>query len=235
APDQRRLSIVRTLMDDGALAMLDEPTTSLSQAERESLFAWMHELNVKGQTFVFISHYSSEVQAVCNTVIVLRDGRVVAYGNDPRRMIAKEISELVVGDAVDEYQRVQLTSTEDKVVVDNLVVGSSEPVSFTVGRGEVLGFVGLPGSGAQETARALAGLSQPTVDTLEISGAPVGACKVKDANAAGIAYLTNDRHGEGIVGPFSVRESVVLGRWPTRAGLTDRSAIRKIYEHYRDR
>lgn len=235
APDQRRLSIVRTLVDDGALAMLDEPTTSLSQAERVSLFEWMHELNERGQTFVFISHYSSEIQAVCKTVTVLRDGRVVADGNDPRTMTAQEISELVVGDAVDEYHRARRVPTETKVIVENLDIDSTGPVSFTVGKGEVLGFVGLPGSGAQESARALAGLSRPSIEKFEIDGNPVRSGKVKDANAAGIAYLTNDRHGEGIVGPFSVRESLVLGRWPTAAGLIDSAAIRKVYDRFHDR
>ncbi|WP_159552138.1 sugar ABC transporter ATP-binding protein [Citricoccus sp. K5] len=234
-PDQRRLTIVRTLVDDGSFAMLDEPTTALSQIERESLFTWMRSLNAKGQTFAFISHYSSEIRAICNTVTVLRDGHVVADKTDPSAMTAHQISELVVGGAVDEYVRDRRDSVETKVRVQGLRIGDTGPVDFTVGKGEVLGLVGLPGSGAQETARALGGLTVPEVTRIEINGKEVSSGSVKAATDAGIEYLTNDRHGEGIVGPFSVSESIVTGRWPSKGGLIDRKSIRDTYEAFHRR
>lgn len=234
-PDQRRLSIVRTLMDEGDLAMLDEPTTALSKRERESLFSWIRDLNGKGQSFVFISHFNSEIQAICDNVTVLRDGKVVADGEDPRTMSSAEISELVVGDKVQEFVRSRRTSKRDRLVVRDLVSGEVGPVSFTVGEGEVLGLSGLPGSGAQETARALAGLRQVQSGSISLDGRDIKPGRVRDAISNGVAYLTNDRIGEGVVGPISIQEMLRLGNWPTRGAVLDRTAITETYEKYHSR
>lgn len=235
APDQRRLSIVRTLMDQGALAMLDEPTTALSQGERESLFEWIRGLNAEGQTFVFISHFNSEIQAICTNVTVLRDGRVVADGQDPRAMSSAEISELVVGDKVQEFVRTRRVASRERVVVDGLVSDGVGPVSFTVGEGEILGLVGLPESGAQETARALAGLRPTQFGTVTVEGRVLRPGHARDAIAGGVAYLTNDRVGEGVVGALSIREMLRLGNWPTRGPLIDDAAVSRTYDHYHSR
>lgn len=235
APDQRRLSIVRTLTDEGALAMLDEPTTALSQSERQSLFTWIRDLNSQGQSFVFISHFNSEIRAICTNVTVLRDGKVVADGADPRSMSSDAISELVVGSKVKEFVRTRRQRNRDQVVVRNLVSGPIGPVSFEVGDGEILGFVGLPGSGAQETARALAGLRAVSSGTVTLDGRTLKDGDVRDAIAGGVAYLTNDRMGEGIVGPMSIREMLRLGNWPTRGSLIDDAAISRTYDRYQSR
>jgi ABC-type sugar transport system ATPase subunit len=235
APDQRRLSIVRTLMDEGALAMLDEPTTALSQEERASLFDWIRDLNAKGQSFVFISHFNSEIQAICTNVTVLRDGQVVGDGQDPRSMSSAEISELVVGDAVQEFVRTRRTAEQDRLVVRDLVSDRMGPVSFTIGEGEILGLVGLPESGAQETARALAGLRPVQSGAVTLDGRPLRGGRVRDAIDAGVAYLTNDRIGEGIVGPMSIREMIRLGNWPTRGALINDGAITRSYDSYHSR
>jgi ABC-type sugar transport system ATPase subunit len=235
APDQRRLSIVRTLMDEGALAMLDEPTTALSQHERESLFTWIRDLNGRGQSFVFISHFNSEIQAICDNVTVLRDGKVVADGEDPRTMSSAEISELVVGDKVHEFVRSRRTSQRDRLVVRDLVSGGVGPLSFTVGEGEVLGLAGLPESGAEETARALAGLRPVQSGSISLDGHNIKPGRVRDAISSGVVYLTDDRIGEGVVGPMSIREMLRLGNWPTRGPVLDASAINETYEAYHSR
>lgn len=235
APDQRRLSIVRTLMDEGALAMLDEPTTALSQGERESLFEWIRDLNANGQTFVFISHFSSEIQAICTNVTVLRDGKVVEDGADPRSMTAQEISHLAVGDAVKEFVRVRRQADRERVVVTELVSNEVGPVTFSVGEGEILGLVGLPQSGAQETARALAGLRARQAGTVAVDGRHLKAGHVRDAVSGGVAYLTNDRTGEGIVGPMSIREMLHLGNWPTLGGVINDRTMAQTYEKYHQR
>ena len=235
APDQRRLTIVRTLVEEGALAMLDEPTTALSQSERESLFEWIRSLNAHGQSFVFISHFNNEIQAICDEATVLRDGKVVSAGADPRQMSSAEISELVVGTTVDEFVREPRTAQHDRLVVTDLVSDDIGPVTFSVGAGEIVGFVGLPGSGAQETARALAGLRPSQAGTVVLDNKVLAAGDVPGALRGGMAYLTNDRLGEGIVGPLSVRESLRLGNWPSRAGLLSQTEIDRTYPKYHAR
>jgi simple sugar transport system ATP-binding protein len=232
-PDQRRLSIVRTLVDEGALAMLDEPTTALTQAERASLFSWMRELNEQGHTFVFISHFNNEIQAICNEVSVLRDGRLVAQGDDPRRMTSAEISRLVSGDDVTEFVRARRPAAEPNVVVRDLRAHGTSPISFEVGRGEILGLVGLPESGAQEVARALAGLHPVQGGEVSVAGKSIRVGRVRTAINGGIAYLTNDRLGEGIVGPMSVKENLRIGHWPLLRGLVDPRRVNGTYDKYR--
>jgi ABC-type sugar transport system ATPase subunit len=235
APDQRRLGIVRTLVGESALVMLDEPTTALSQGERSALFDWVRSLNAGGQTFVFISHFNNEIQAICDRATVLRDGHVVADGADPRTMGSAEISELVVGSAVDEFVRRPRAAEQRRLVVTDLVTDGVGPVSFSVGAGEIVGFVGLPGSGAQESARAVAGLRPVQSGSIELDGRTLRPGDVRGALDSGMAYLTNDRHGEGIVGPMSVRESLRMGNWPSRGGLLSEAEVTRTYDKYHAR
>lgn len=235
APDQRRLGIVRTLIEESALVMLDEPTTALSQEERASLFDWIRALNAAGQTFVFISHFNNEIQAICDRATVLRDGQVVSDGADPRAMRSAEISELVVGSAVDEFVRRPRLAEQQRLVVSDLVTEGVGPLSFSVGAGEIVGFVGLPGSGAQESARAVAGLRPVQSGSIQLDGRALRPGDVRGALDSGMAYLTNDRHGEGIVGPMSVRESLRMGNWPSRGGLLSEREITKTYDKYHAR
>jgi ABC-type sugar transport system ATPase subunit len=234
-PDQRRLSIVRTLAGEGALAMLDEPTTALSKSERQALFAWMRDLNARGETFVFISHFNNEIQAICDVCSVLRDGRLVSASSDPRTMTSAEISELVTGNAVVEFVRETKPAGRPNVVVDRLVAEGTTEISFEIGEGEIVGFVGLPESGAQEIARALAGLHPVHSGEITVAGRRIRLGRVRDSVKGGIAYLTNDRIGEGLVGPFSVKESLRLGNWPLKGVLVDGRRVMETYRRYHER
>ncbi len=228
-PDQRRLSIVRTLREDGALAMLDEPTTALSHRERQALFRWIRDLNAEGQTFTFISHFSNEVQAVCDECSVLRDGRLISTGQNPSTMTPAEISTLVTGGAIDEFHRDRQTGAEPRISLQSFTPRGQQPIDLTIGGGEIVGFVGLPGSGAREAVRAMAGLHPVAGGLLSIDGRQVDTRSVRTAMRSGVTYLTDDRIGEGIVGPFSVLESIVTGAWPARSGFVDRGKVRSIY------
>jgi len=234
-PDQRKLGIVKTLAGDGRLAMLDEPTTALSRAERASLFDWMRQLNAQGQTFVYISHFNNEIHEVCDEFTVLRDARKVGSGARVRDLTSAQLSELVTGAGVEEFHRVPRPGGEVAVRVSGLRARGAGPVGFEIAAGEIVGFIGLPGSGAQETARALAGLNPPTAGEVEVHGHRVSCRSVASAARRGIAYLTPDRIGEGVVGPASVQESLRLGNWPVKRRLLDRAAMRSTFETYRER
>jgi len=227
--DQRRLSLARTLREGGSLAMLDEPTASLSRNERTELFDWIRELNQEGQTFVFISHYNSEIQEICDDCTVFRDGRLVAEGINPRAMSSAQISELVTGASVHEFHRVVVEGTEDHVSLRSFTAPGVGPVDLDIRRGQIVGFIGLPGSGAKELARAIGGLNPGHSGQLLLSGKGVRARSVQEAHKAGIAYLTDDRIHEGLVSQFSIQESLHLGNWPVSKGLTDNGAMRSYY------
>lgn len=233
--DQRRLSIARILKEGGSLVMLDEPTASLSRTERKELFDWIRALNAEGQTFVFISHYNSEIQEICDVCTVFRDGRLVADNLNPRSITSSEMSELVTGESVEEFHRVVVEHNEPHLEVAEFSAPGVGPVDLTIRRGEIVGFVGLPSSGARELARAIGGLSPAESGRLALNGESVNTGSVKKAHAAGIAYLTNDRIHEGLVPSFSIKESLHLGNWPTKGGLISFAAMDNYFSQVNSR
>ena len=217
-PDQRMLAIVKTFADEGQLAMLDEPTTSLTEAERHSFFEWIRKLNAEGQTFIFISHYIREICEICDEFTVLRDGEIVAKGNDASKVPPSQIAELVTGSDVIEFGRKVVQHPEPLLTFDNFQARGGEPVSFTLGRGEILGLVGLPGAGASELAQTLAGLTPRDGGQILLEGSPIEANDVAGMVAQGIVYLPRDRKGDGLFSELSVRFNIHAGQWPTKAG-----------------
>jgi len=234
-PDQRKLSIVRTLREGGELAMLDEPTTALSRSERRSLFDWMRDLNADGQTFIFISHFNNEIQENCTEYTVFRDGHLVAKGGAAREVTSADLSKLVTGTNVEEFHRGTIERGKPLFEVNDLDLGTGHKVNVAVTQGEIVGLVGLPGSGAREFARALAGLTPDANVTVTLGLKTIRVRNVRDAARNGIVYLTSDRAGEGLVTQFSVQESMHLGHWPTKWGLLNVKSMRETYISYRDR
>lgn len=235
-PDQRKLNIVKTLVDDGKLAILDEPTTSLTRSERLSLFAWIRDLNTTGETFIYISHFNNEIRELCNEYTVVRDGSVVARGGSPGDMSPGDLSKMVTGADVHEFRR-EVTSHPDPLLeLDEFQAQGAEPVSLSFASGEIVGFVGLPASGANEVARSLAGLRPVLGGEVRLRSRRVWLTGAKGAMASGIAYLTGDRIGEGLVPDLSVRESLALGRWPTGTlGLLDHREMQRVFGDLRER
>ena len=233
--DQRRLSIARILKDGGKLVMLDEPTASLGKQERGELFDWIRQLNGAGQTFVFISHYNSEIREVCDECSVLRDGRLVADGIDPSTTSSERISELVTGAALQEFVRERSPRTEVLLETTGLTGSGFADVSVSVHRGEILGVVGLPGSGAKDFARALGGMNAPTSGTARVDGRPLDLRSVRRARSGGVCYMTDDRIHEGLVAQLPMLENLHLGNWPSRRGLIDTVRMRRFYDRIHDR
>jgi ABC-type sugar transport system ATPase subunit len=232
-PEQRQLCLIKTLSDNGKLAILDEPTTSMSRAEREALFGWIRDLTAKGLTFIYITHSNQDLIETCDEYTVLRDGVVVGSGGTLSGLAPSDLSRLVTGGDVEEFERKSRPANEPLLEVRGLGVGVVEDLSLQLGAGEVLGLVGLPGSGAQTVARALGGLEPPTSGSVSLKGQELRLRHPNDAIAAGVTYLTHDRIHEGVVAEFSVEENLALGNWPRRSqalGVIDRRRMRSAYE-----
>lgn len=226
--ERRRLSIVKALIGNGQLVILDEPTTGLTIGERRDLMRWVRTLADQGRTFVYISHHNDEVRQLCTEYTVLRDGRVVADGA-MENLTAARLSTLVSGEDVTEFHRRRRRGGDDLLDIRGLTYGDCGPVDLTVRAGEIVGLVGLPGSGAQELLRVLAGLTPATGGEVRMSGRAVDVSRPRAVLDAGIAYLTDDRIGEGVAAQMSIADNVHLGRWPRgryRFLDTGRMAIR---------
>ncbi|WP_131113421.1 sugar ABC transporter ATP-binding protein [Lichenihabitans psoromatis] len=215
AVDRRKLNILRALHSGGRLIILDEPTTALTMADRRVLFDFMRKLKRDGVTFMFISHYNEEILEICDTVSVLRDGVLVA-GNQPVASVSSDaLSEMVLGRGLHLFTRHQDLAANERAAAPNWRFSDLRGKAFAVGRldiapGEIVGFAGLPGSGAQELARAIYGLL-PASGSVEHSGKTQKLARdPADALANGIAFLSEDRLRDGIVGIHSIAKNITL-------------------------
>ncbi len=214
ASDRRRLAIVKAVAGEASLIILDEPTAGLPATERVHLLQWVEELTRKGTSFIYISHHNDEVRQLCTEYTVLRDGKVAASG-EAASLTAQGMARLITGSDVTEFRReTRPAGSERAVELRGLRFQGGGPVDLALERGEIVGLVGLLGEGPHELLRALGGLSSITSGTVLINGREVAFSSPAGSLASGLAYLTHDRIGEGVVGSMSVSENLSLGHWP---------------------
>ena len=219
-PGQAQLvEIARAITDDTKVLILDEPTSSLSAHEVDSLFRAMRSLRNRGVATVFISHRTQEVFEISDRLTVLRDGRLVSTGvvadYSPTRlvsdMLGRELSAFV---PPPEYQ----TAQGAVLTVEGMSVrGKFTGVSFGVGKGEIVGIAGLVGAGHSEVLEALFGLHQREAGRVLINGEQVAIGDPSAAIKAGIGFVPGDRKIGGLVLDMSVLENAVMARTSTTA------------------
>lgn len=219
------VEIARALVADARVLILDEPTAALTPRETERLFAVLGELKAQGLGLVFISHRLDEVARLADRIAVMRDGELLgvweAAAVDRRRLV-----ELMVGRPLDrEFPARAATRGAIVLAIDGLCGGRVQPVSFAVRAGEVLGLAGLVGAGRTELVRLVFGADRPRAGTVRVDGRAVRPGSPRAAIRAGIALLSEDRKGQGLVLGLGARDNFALGnldRW-SRAGWLDRT------------
>lgn len=206
--EQQLVEIARALALDCRVLVLDEPTSSLTQADVERLFAVIRRLARQGHAVVYISHFLEEVTAVADRFVVLRDGRHVG-GGTTAGVDAHAIASLMVGRDVDElYPRSPRELGEAILRVEGLGPGD---VSFDLHRGEVLGIAGLVGAGRTELLRTIFGLEPVQRGSVRV-GAWSGAATPTDRWRQGVGFVSEDRSGEGLALARSVADNLTLTR-----------------------
>jgi simple sugar transport system ATP-binding protein len=219
---QQRVEILKALIRDAQVLILDEPTAVLTPSETEDLFRIMRELRASGKAIVFISHKLKEVQAIADTVTILRRGKVV--GQRPPSTSEDELAALMVGRNV--QLRVSKTEAEPgRIVLDvkDLVVPSAQIVApgevpapavngitFRVRAGEILGIAGVQGNGQTELCEALMGLLPAASGSVHLNDRDVTGSSPHERLRAGIGYVPEDRQQDGLVSSFPVSENIVL-------------------------
>lgn len=211
--EQRKLNIIRSLYGGGKVIILDEPTTSLSAEDRDSLFGFIKILTQKGTTFILISHYLEEILLLSDEISVLRDG-IAFIGYIKEELNEEILASLIAGEnvAMAVRQKPVMTTMANSVLFEckNLCADRIEDVSLTIHKGEILGLVGFPGSGAREFCRAIYGLSKIKSGSIVVNDRIVNIKEPGNALDCGIVYIPNDRHKEGIVQILSIRENIAL-------------------------
>jgi simple sugar transport system ATP-binding protein len=218
---QQRVEIVKALVRKAKVLILDEPTAVLTPAETDELFRIIRQLKADGTSVIFISHKLREVQAIADTITVLRRGKVV--GQRPPSASVDDLAALMVG------RDVQLTVAkapaeprETTLRVSGLTVRGDDGrtlvdgLSFEVRAGEILGIAGVQGNGQTELCEALLGLRPAAGGTVELNGTDLTRAKPRARLKAGIAYVPEDRTEDGLIGSFDIAENLVLDtyHWP---------------------
>jgi ABC-type uncharacterized transport system ATPase subunit len=212
---QQRVEIIKALVRQANVLILDEPTAVLTPAETEELFRIVRQLKQGGTSVIFISHKLREVQAIADTITVLRRGAVV--GEREPTATTDDLAALMVG------RNVQLRVSKEPAkpgdtmlsVADLTVRGDDgrtwvDGLSFDVRAGEILGIAGVQGNGQTELCEALMGLRPAAAGAVTLNGRDLTRAAPRDRLRAGIAYVPEDRTEDGLVGSFSVAENLIL-------------------------
>jgi simple sugar transport system ATP-binding protein/ribose transport system ATP-binding protein len=225
--DQQKVEILRALARDASLIVMDEPTAALTTDEAQRLGDIVRNLKARGVTIVYVSHFLEEVLELADMVTVLKDGHVVrtapAAEESPDKLVRAMLGrslELTFPPkpAVDPKAPVALE-------VDRISRGRSiRDVSLNVRQGEIVGLAGLVGSGRTEVARVVYGADRTDSGAISVGGRPVKIRSPRDALAAGIALLPEDRKRLGLLMERSVVENVTLPHldWLSRLGFVVR-------------
>ncbi len=212
---QQRVEIVKALVREATVLILDEPTAVLTPAETEDLFRIIRQLKDGGRSIVFISHKLKEVQAIADTITVLRRGKVV--GQRPPGTTEDELASLMVGRDVQLRVSKEAAKPGDVVldVADLSVADETGRIwvngaSFQVRAGEILGIAGVQGNGQTELCEALMGLRPTTSGQVMLNDRDLTHATPRQRLHAGVAYVPEDRQEDGLVGEFSVANNMVL-------------------------
>ena len=209
--EQQEVEIAKALSQNARLIVMDEPTAALSPSEVERLLEVVRELKAQGIGVIYISHRLNEIFEIADRVTVLRDGGHV--GTKPIGEFTRDsMIELMVGRSLDqEFPKAAAELGEERLVVRGLSRGRRvREVSFGVRRGEVLGLTGLVGAGRTETARLIFGADRREAGIIKLDGKTLRLRSPREAVAAGICLLTEDRKTQGLVLGQSVRENFGL-------------------------
>jgi len=208
--DQQLIEIAKSLSVDARVLILDEPTASLSAHEVERLFTIVRRLRDRGASILFVSHRLDEVFQLCDRATVFRDGKHVVT-TPTRELTTADLVRHMVGRAVSLFPKVETPVGDVLLEVRGLTrVGVFRDVDFSVRAGEIVGFAGLGGAGRTEVAPVLFGIDRRDGGEILLGGAPVTFASPSAAMNAGIAYLPEDRHQEGLVLDFSIAQNVTL-------------------------
>ncbi|MEL6102964.1 MAG: sugar ABC transporter ATP-binding protein [Pseudomonadota bacterium] len=221
---QRQIvAIARALMGDAKLVFMDEPTSSLTQAETDRLLDIVGTLSAQGVAVVFVSHRLAEVLNVSERVTVLRDGKLVGV-YPTEGMTQARLGELMTGNTLEHWVRARdLPDAQPVLEVRGLSrQGEFENITFDIKEGEVLGLTGLIGAGRTELAHAIIGMTRPDRGRIILNGNEIEPRSIRDAIREGIAYVSEDRLSLGLIQPQSIADNTsisVLDRLLNGAGL----------------
>jgi len=235
--DQQIVEIAKALALNTQIMVMDEPSAALSPREAEGLFAIVEELRSQGIGIIYITHRLNEVEQLADRIMILRDGEHIT--TQPAVDLSRDqIIENMVGRSLEEeYPPRRSVVGKPRLQVDRLTRGTDvKNVTFTVHRGEVLGIAGLVGAGRTEVARMLFAADTPDTGTITLDGVVLNLNSPRQAIAAGICLLTEDRKSQGLILTQSTQHNFGL---PNLADFSSKGMLvhrreQNRFQHYCD-
>jgi general nucleoside transport system ATP-binding protein len=231
--EEQRVEILKALYRGVEILILDEPTAVLTPGETKELFANLRQLRDAGKSIVFISHKLDEVLDIADRITVLRRGAVVGE-TTPAQTSKAKLAEMMVGRPVlFRLDKPDVEPGEPVLRVEGLLgEGKLNGIELEVRAGEIVGIAGVEGNGQQELSETIIGLRQPTTGSILLEGTDIAGWSVRDVRNAGVAYIPQDRHEQGLVLDMTLWENVALGRHDNTefSGTLGMLFIKKIKE-----
>jgi len=212
---QQRVEIIRALMYDAKVLILDEPTAVLTPQETDELLNMMRALRAKGRSIIFITHKLREVKEVADKITIIRRGKVV--GSVAPTTSQEELASLMVGREVDLIpDKTAVTAGNNILAISNLNIFDTsgrkivKDLSFEIKAGEILAIAGVQGNGQSEIARAIMNLEAHVTGSIKLDSVEIIGKNVNDTLQSGIAYIPESRELDGLIGSFSIAENLIL-------------------------
>ena len=212
---QQRVEIIRALIYDAKVLILDEPTAVLTPQETDELLRNMKKLKAKGTSIVFITHKLREVKEAADKITIIRRGKVVGTASPSASQ--EELASLMVGRPVSlDVEKNPAKLGNVTLSVSNLTISDHtgrslvKNVSFEVRAGEVLAVAGVQGNGQSELAESIVGLQEHVTGSIKLEGQEITKSSVRDALHAGIAFVPESREEDGLSSSFSIEENLIL-------------------------
>ena len=214
--ERQRVEIIRCLLQDPKLLIMDEPTSVLTPQETGILFATLKKLASEGTAILYISHKLEEIRDLCNNATILRAGRVVATCS-PQEKSARELAEMMVGSSFSAPERSNSAFGEPLLEVRGISLSprptfgtSLKEVSFTVKRGEILGIAGIAGNGQDELVSTLSGEAFVDSGDILVSGASLGRTSLESRRRLGLLVAPEERIGHAAAAEMNLVENAFL-------------------------
>jgi simple sugar transport system ATP-binding protein len=212
---QQRVEIIRALMYDAKVLILDEPTAVLTPQETDELLNMMRALKAKGTSIIFITHKLREVKAVADKITIIRRGKVV--GTASTSASQEDLASLMVGREVDLIPNKTYFKAGNSILeIDNLNIFNSmgrkivNNLSLDIKAGEILAIAGVQGNGQSELARSLLNLEDHVTGSIKVDSVEIMGKSVRETLLSGVAYIPESRELDGLIGSFSIAENMIL-------------------------
>ncbi len=231
--ERQRVEIVRCLLQDPRLLIMDEPTSVLTPQAVEKLFETLRRLAAEGCSILYISHKLDEIRALCHKATVLRGGKVTGTC-DPRRESSSSLARMMIGGDLPHPSHRESSAGAPALVVRGLTLAADDPfgtslrdIDLTVHAGEILGIAGVSGNGQKELMAALSGERLlPKADAVMLLGVAVGRMDAARRRALGFAFVPEERLGRGAVPEMTLADNALLTAH--RQGMTVRGFVRDL-------